>query len=46
MKELWQFFKKDIAGENFTMREKVVYGVLLPIGCIAVAILGGLIEQP
>lgn len=46
MKELLQFFKEDISGENFTMREKVVYGILLPIGCIAIAILGGLIEQP
>lgn len=45
MKDLWQFFKEDISDENFTMREKVMYGVLLPIGFIAVAILGGLIEQ-
>jgi len=45
MKELWQFFKEDISDENFTMREKVMYGVLLPIGFIVVAILGGLIEQ-
>ena len=44
MKELWQFFKKDISDENFTMREKAMYGVLLPIGMIAVALLGGLIE--
>ena len=44
MKDLWQFFKEDISDENFTMREKVMYGVLLPIGMIAVAILGGLIE--
>jgi hypothetical protein len=44
MKELWQFFKEDISDENFTMREKVMYGVLLPIGFIVVAILGGLIE--
>lgn len=44
MKDLWNFFKEDISDENFTMREKVMYGVLLPIGMIAVAILGGLIE--
>lgn len=44
MKELWQFFEEDISDENFTMREKVMYGVLLPIGMIAVALLGGLIE--
>jgi hypothetical protein len=44
MKDLWQFFKEDISDENFTMREKVMYGVLLPIGFIVVAILGGLIE--
>ena len=44
MKDLWNFFKEDISGENFTMREKVMYGVLLPIGFIAVALLGGLIE--
>ena len=44
MKDLWNFFKDDISNENFTMREKVMYGVLLPIGFIAVALLGGLIE--
>lgn len=44
MKELWQFFAEDISDENFTMREKVMYGVLLPIGLIAVALLGGLLE--
>ena len=45
MKDLWNLFKEDISDENFTMREKVMYGVLLPIGFIAVALLGGLIEQ-
>ena len=45
MKDLWNFFKEDISDENFTMREKIMYGVLLPIGFIVVAILGGLIEQ-
>lgn len=45
MKDLWNLFKEDISDENFTMREKVVYGILLPIGFIAVALLGGLIEQ-
>lgn len=44
MKDLWNLFKEDISDENFTMREKVMYGVLLPIGFIAVALLGGLIE--
>lgn len=45
MKDLWNLFKEDISDENFTMREKVMYGVLLPIGFIAVVLLGGLIEQ-
>ena len=44
MKEFLTIMVKDIKSENFTMREKVMYGVLLPIGMIAVAILGGLIE--
>ena len=44
MKDLWNLFKEDISDENFTMREKIMYGVLLPIGMIAVALLGGLIE--
>ena len=44
MKDLWNLFKEDISDENFPMREKVVYGILLPIGFIAVALLGGLIE--
>ena len=38
------FSKMTFRNENFTMREKVMYGILLPIGFIAVAILGGLIE--
>lgn len=45
MKDLWNLFKEDISDENFTMREKIMYGILLPIGFIAVALLGGLIEQ-
>lgn len=45
MKDLWNLFKEDISDENFTTKEKVMYGVLLPIGFIAVALLGGLIEQ-
>ena len=44
MKDLWNLFAEDISNENFTMREKVMYGVLLPIGFIVVALLGGLIE--
>lgn len=45
MKELWQFFKKDISNENFTMREKVWYGVVLPITFLSMMIIAGWIEK-
>lgn len=45
MKELWQFFKKDISSENFTMREKVKYGVVLPLALLSIMIIAGWIES-
>lgn len=45
MKELWQFFKKDISDENFTMKEKVKYGVVLPLTLLSMMIIAGWIEN-
>lgn len=44
MKELWQFFCEDIAKENFTMKEKVKYGVVLPLTLLSIMIIAGWIE--
>ena len=45
MKELWQFFKKDISNENFTTGEKVKYGVVLPLTFLSMMIIAGWIEN-
>lgn len=36
----------DIKAENFTRMEFVVYGVIVPLCIVAVALLGGMLEQP
>ena len=43
MKEFINFMQTDIEKENFTMRDKVVYGILVPLALVAlVAICGTL----
>ena len=32
----------DIKAENFTRREFIVYGIIVPIGIVVVAMIGGL----
>lgn len=45
MKDLWNLFKEDISDENFTMREKVMYGVVLPLTLLSIMIIAGWIEN-
>jgi len=33
----------DIKAENFTRREFIVYGIIVPIGIVVVAMIGGLL---
>ena len=43
-----EFFKKFLSDDEtkhqFTMREKVIYGVLIPLGFVALMCLAGWIE--
>ena len=36
MKELFEIFDKDIKSENFTRKEKVIYGIIAPLALILV----------
>lgn len=45
MKELLQFFREDLADENFTMGEKVKYGVVLPLTLLSMMMIAGWIES-
>lgn len=33
----------DIKAENFTKREMVIYGIILPLAFVAISMLGGLL---
>ena len=44
MKEFFEIMKKDIMSENFTKREYIVYGILTPLGMIAIIGLVGWID--
>lgn len=33
----------DIKAENFTKKEFVIYGIIVPIGIVVVAMIGGLL---
>lgn len=43
-RELFNLFEKDIYSEDFTMRERIVYGIAYPLGLIAIAVLAGIIK--
>lgn len=34
---------EDIKAENFTKREFIVYGIIVPLAFVAISILGGLL---
>lgn len=44
MKEFIEIMAKDIMSENFTKREYIVYGILAPLGMIAIIGLVGWID--
>lgn len=37
-------FIDDIKAENFTKREFVVYGIIVPLALVAITIIGGLLS--
>ena len=45
MKEFIEIMAKDIMSENFTKREYIVYGILVPLGMIAIIGLVGWIDE-
>lgn len=44
MKEFLEIMAKDIMNENFSKREYIVYGILAPLGMIAIIGLVGWID--
>lgn len=45
MKEFLTIMVKDIKSENFTMKEKVKYGVVLPLTLLSMMMIAGWIEK-
>lgn len=45
MKELYNILAKDIASDNFTKRELIIYGVLAPLALVAFCMLADFINQ-
>lgn len=45
MKKFWQTMEKDYQKEEFTKKEMVVYGILVPIGFVAIMLLAGWMES-
>lgn len=43
MKEMLKVFEKDYLEENFTMKEKIVYGVVAPVVLMAITILSSVL---
>ena len=41
MKEFINLMQNDIEKENFSMREKVVYGILVPLALVALMAIEG-----
>lgn len=44
MKELFDILAKDIYSEHFTRKEYIIYGIIVPLAFVAVAVLAGAIE--
>lgn len=44
MKEIWQILEKDIHRDQFTRKERIVYGILVPLAFVALAVIAGSIE--
>ncbi len=44
MKELFEIMMKDILSEEFTKREYIIYGIIAPLGLIALCVLAEVIN--
>ena len=44
MKEFLKIMGKDILSENFTLKEYIVYGILVPLVLVAIMALSGWLE--
>lgn len=45
MKEFWNIImSKDTYSENFTHKERVIHGVVIPLALVAVALLASIVE--
>ena len=44
MKELFEIMMKDILSEDFTKREYIIYGIIAPLGLIALCVLAEVIN--
>ena len=44
MKEFLKIMGKDILSENFTRKEYIVYGILVPLVLVAIMALSGWLE--
>lgn len=44
MRQLFDIFEKDIYSEHFTRKEYIIYGVIVPLAFMAVAVLAGAVE--
>ena len=44
MKEMLKVFEKDYMEEDFTKKEKIVYGIVAPVVLITITILGSWLE--
>lgn len=44
MKKIFEILSKDIHNEQFTAKECIVYGVLAPLGLVAVMILSSIFD--
>lgn len=45
MKGFFETMMKDIYAEHFSRKEYVIYGVVVPLAFVAVAVLAGMIER-
>ena len=41
MKDFWKIIEKDITSENFTRKEYVVYGIVVPVVLVLLCGLAG-----
>lgn len=45
MKELFEFFEKDLKSEDFSTREMIVYGIVAPMVLVAGCVIAEIIDK-